>query len=57
MVLVLKRLKNRDYDLKSHPTGYDKPRIEHVTPGLQDIGLSPGVGGGGGGYSNFFPHT
>ena len=27
--------------LKSHPTDWEKPGIEHATPGLQDIGLSP----------------
>ena len=27
--------------LKSHPTDWEKPGMEPVTPGLQDIGLSP----------------
>ena len=39
--LVLKRLRRRDNSLKSHPTDWEKPGIEAVTPGLQDIGLSP----------------
>ena len=41
VVLVLKRLRRRGNDLKSHPTDWEKPGIEPVTPGLQDIGLSP----------------
>ena len=41
VVLVLKRLRRRVNGLKSHPTDWEKPRIEHATPGLQDIGLSP----------------
>ena len=28
------------HNLTSHPTDWEKPRIEPVTPGLQDIGLS-----------------
>ena len=30
-----------DHSFKSHPTDWEKPRIEPATPGLQDIGLSP----------------
>ena len=41
VVLVLKRLRRRRNDLKSHPTDWEKPGIEPATPGLQDIGLSP----------------
>ena len=41
VVLVLKRLRRRGNGLKSHPTDWEKPRIEPATPGLQDIGLSP----------------
>ena len=41
VVLVLKRLRRRGNGLKSHPTDWEKPGIEPVTPGLQDIGLSP----------------
>ena len=41
VVLVLKRLRRRDNGLKSHPTDWEKPGIEPVTPGLQDIDLSP----------------
>ena len=40
-VLVLKRLRRRGNSLKSHPTDWEKPGIEPVIPGLQDIGLSP----------------
>ena len=40
VVLVLKRLRRRGNDLKSHPTDWEKPGIEPATPGLQDIGLS-----------------
>ena len=29
------------HSLKSHPTDWEKSGIEHATPGLQDIGLSP----------------
>ena len=39
VVLVLKRPRRRDNSFKSHPTGWEKPGIEPVTPGLQDIGL------------------
>ena len=42
-VLVLKRLRRRGNGLKSHPTDWEKPGIEPVTPGLQDIGLSPNL--------------
>ena len=41
VVLVLKRLRRRGHDLKSHPIDWEKPGIEASTPGLQDIGLSP----------------
>ena len=41
VVLVLKRLRRRSNGLKSHPTDWEKTRIEPATPGLQDIGLSP----------------
>ena len=39
VVLVLKRLRRRGNGLKSHPTDWEKPRIELATPGLQVIGL------------------
>ena len=39
VVLVLKRLRRRGNGLKSHPTDWEKPRIELATLGLQDIGL------------------
>ena len=45
VVLVLKRLRRRGNGLKSHPTDWEKPRIEPATPGLQDIGLSLYYGG------------
>ena len=38
VVLVLKHLRGRDNDLKSHPTDWEKPGIEAATSGLQDIG-------------------
>ena len=41
VVLVLMRLRKRGQGLKSHPTDCEKPVVEPVTPGLQDIGLSP----------------
>ena len=41
VVLVLKHLGRRGNGLKSHPTDWEKPGLEHATPGLQDIGLSP----------------
>ena len=41
VVLVLKSLRRQGNSLKSHPTDWEKPAIEPVTPGLQDIGLSP----------------
>ena len=41
VVLVLKRLRRRGNGLKSHPTDWEKPKIEPATPALQDIGLSP----------------
>ena len=41
VVLFLKRLRRRGNGLMSHPTDWWKPGIEPVTPGLQDIGLSP----------------
>ena len=41
VVLVLKRLRRWDNDLKSHPADWEKPGIEPATPGLQEIGLSP----------------
>ena len=41
VVLVLKRLRRRDQGLKSHPTDWEKPGIEHAISSLQDIGLSP----------------
>ena len=41
VVLFLKRLRRWGNSLKSHPTYWEKPGIEPVTPGLQDIGLSP----------------
>ena len=41
VVLILKRLRRRGHGLKSHPTDWEKPRIEPATPGLQDIDLSP----------------
>ena len=37
VVLVLKRPRS----LKSRPTDWEKTGIEHATPRLQDIGLSP----------------
>ena len=37
----LKHLRRSGNGLKSHPTDWEKPRIEPATPGLQDIGLSP----------------
>ena len=40
-VLVLKHLRRWGNGLKSHPTDWEKPGIKPVTPGLQDIGLSP----------------
>ena len=33
VVLVLKRLRRRDNGLKSHPTDWEKPRIEPAAPG------------------------
>ena len=36
VVLVLKRLRRWSNGLKSHPTDWEKPRIEPATPGLQD---------------------
>ena len=39
VVLVLKRLRRRGNGFKSHPTDWEKPRIELATPGLQVIGL------------------
>ena len=39
VVLVLKRLRRLGNSLKSHPTDWEKPGIEPVTPGLQDIGF------------------
>ena len=39
VVLVLKRLRRRARAFKSHPTDWEKPRIEPATPGLQGIGL------------------
>ena len=41
VVMVLKRLRRRGNDLKSHPTDWEKPGIEPAIPGLQDMGLSP----------------
>ena len=41
VVMVLKRLRRRSNSLKSHQTDWEKPGIEHATPGLQDIGLYP----------------
>ena len=41
VVLILKRLRRRGHDLKTHPTDCEKPGIEPATPGLQGIGLSP----------------
>ena len=29
------------HGFKSHPTNWEKPGIEPMTPGLQDLGLSP----------------
>ena len=39
MVLVLKRLRRRDHSLTPHLTDWEKPEIEHASPGLQGIGL------------------
>ena len=39
VVLVFERLRRLGNGLKSHPTDWEKPRIEPATPGLQDIGL------------------
>ena len=39
VVLVLKRLRRQGNCLKCHPTDWEKPGIEPVTPGLQDIGF------------------
>ena len=36
-----KHLRRRDNSVKFHPTDWEKLGIEHTTPGLQDIGLSP----------------
>ena len=41
VVLVLKRLRRLGNGLESHPTDWEKPGVESVTPGLQNIGLSP----------------
>ena len=41
VVLILKHLGRRGPRLKSHLTDWEKPGIEHATPGLQGIGLSP----------------
>ena len=41
VVLILKCFRRRGHSLKSHPTGWEMPGIEPVTPGLQDIGLYP----------------
>ena len=45
VVLTLKRLRERDHSLKSHPTDWEKPGIEPATPGLQDIGYPLHHGG------------
>ena len=37
VVLVLKRLRRRDNGLKSRSTDWEKPGIEPVMPGLQDM--------------------
>ena len=41
VVLVLKRLRRRDYGLKSHPTDWEKPGIEPATPGNLVCGRVP----------------
>ena len=41
VVLVLKCLGRQCNGVKYHLTYWEKPGIEPVTPGLQDIGLSP----------------
>ena len=41
VVLELKCLRKWGLNLKSYPTDWEEPAIEPVTPGLQDIGLSP----------------
>ena len=41
VVLVLKLLIRWGHGLKSYPTDWEKPGIEHATRGLKDIGLSP----------------
>ena len=41
VVMLLKRLRRPGHGLKSHPTDWEKPGIKLVTPGLQDICLSP----------------
>ena len=41
VVLILKLLRKWGHSLKSHPTDWEKPGIEPVTPCLQGIGLSP----------------
>ena len=41
VVQVLKRLRRQGLCFKSHPTDWEQPGIEPVTPGLQDIGLFP----------------
>ena len=41
VVLILKHHIRRGHGVKSHLTDWEKPGIEPVTPGLQDIGLPP----------------
>ena len=40
VVLILKHLRKQGHSLKSNLTDWEKPGIDPVTPGLQDICLS-----------------
>ena len=42
VVLILKHHRRWGHSLKSHPTDWEKPGLERVTPSLQGIGLSLG---------------